>query len=248
MKVGEDDDGRKIKIKFKYFADYCRNNKDDSPLYLFESGMDSNGQTAGLLSDYSVPWAYFPGDLFGLASHEYRPPYRWFCIGPERSGTTVHRDPLGTHAWNAVTSGVKRWVLFEPHVPRAVVKGKGLKDKNRDDEAIQYFDYILPRIISHHGSTHRVYECLQEAGDVIFVPGHWWHGVVNLTDAIAVTHNFCGYENFDEVWLRTEKERPVLARKWHRISVNGLVIYLPVLVTYHPIVNIVWPCLRISTN
>ena len=42
--------------------------------------------------------------------------------------------------------GLKRWVLFEPHIPRHVVKGKNLKEKGEDDEAIHYFDYILPRI------------------------------------------------------------------------------------------------------
>lgn len=65
---------------------------------------------------------------------------------PERSGTCIHFDPLGTSAWNTLVVGTKRWVLFPPHVPRSVVKGKGLIRKNEDDEAIHYFLFILPRI------------------------------------------------------------------------------------------------------
>jgi len=44
---------------------------------------------------YTPPDIFQPS-LFDLVKESRRPPYRWFLIGPKRSGTTVHVDPLGT--------------------------------------------------------------------------------------------------------------------------------------------------------
>lgn len=131
--------------------------------------------------DYKVP-RYFDNDLFGLISESRRPPYRWFLVGPERSGTTVHIDPLATAAWNTLIVGRKRWVLFPPHVPKHVAKGKHFVRKGEDDEAIHYFMIILPRIkakakeVGNRGffKDFACYEFTQEAGETVFIPNGWW--------------------------------------------------------------------------
>jgi len=214
FKVAKDDNGKKLRMKFKYFADYVRHQRDDNPLYLFETDMDDNAHIRPLMDDYEVP-QYFPHDWFSLVNTDARPPFRWFCIGPKRSGTTVHTDPLGTAAWNAVTHGLKRWVLMEPHETKKRVKGKEFLQKGEDDEAIMYFDYILPRIKQAYPDL-KIYEGLQKPGEVIFVPGDWWHGVLNLEDTVAVTQNYCGPDNFDLVWTKTRREREKIAWLWLR--------------------------------
>ena len=65
VKIGEDDDGYKIKVYFKYYLEYLVYNKDDSPLYLFESSIENNKYLRELLSEYQVS-EYFKEDLFGL--------------------------------------------------------------------------------------------------------------------------------------------------------------------------------------
>jgi histone arginine demethylase JMJD6 len=221
FKCGEDDDGNTIRVKLSHFLKYVDKNYDDSPLYIFDSTFDEDGSAKDLLRDYKVP-SYFADDLFGLVSEARRAPYRWFLVGPERSGSCVHIDPLATNAWNALILGKKRWVLFPPHVPKYVVKGRGLVRKDEDDEAIHYFMNILPRIkrrataLKEHEDYRdfACYEFTQNAGETVFIPQGWWHAVLNLTDTVGVTQNFCSPRNFDSVWLKTRTGRKRMAWKW----------------------------------
>jgi len=220
-KCGEDDDERNIKVRLAHFLQYAEKNRDDSPLYIFDSAFDEDELADRILKDYRVP-SYFKDDLFGLVSESRRPPYRWWLVGPERSGTCVHIDPLATSAWNTLVVGQKRWVLFPPHVPKSVVKGNGLVRDDEDDEAIHYFMFILPRIkrkaqASRGTTKYRnfcCYEFTQNAGETCFIPQGWWHAVLNITDTVAITQNFCSPRNFDNVWLKTRTGRKRMAWKW----------------------------------
>lgn len=208
-------------MKLKHFMRYLYNNVDDSPLYIFDSTFDEDRLAKRLLDDYRVP-TYFNEDLFHLVGEKRRPPYRWFLVGPERSGTCVHIDPLATSAWNTLIVGKKRWVLFPPHVPKSVVKGKGLIKKHEDDEAVHYFTFILPRIrkaaVSCGGTgkyeNFECYEFTQFEGETVFIPNGWWHAVLNLTHTVGITQNFCSQRNFDEVWIKTRTGRKKMAYRW----------------------------------
>lgn len=221
LKCGEHDSGRSIRIRLKHFLRYLHNNIDDSPLYVFDSSFDDDSVAKSLLSDYRVP-TFFDEDLFKLVSERRRPPYRWFLIGPERSGTCVHIDPLATSAWNTLIVGNKRWVLFPPSVPKSVVKGSDLIQKHEDDEAVHYFTTILPRIkqtaVESGGEgkykDFECYEFTQYEGETVYIPNGWWHAVLNLTHTVGVTQNFCSSQNFDQVWKKTRTGRKKMAYKW----------------------------------
>ena len=80
-----------------------------------------------ILDEFTPP-PHFGPDLFRLLGEVRRPPYRWLLIGPPRSGSALHTDPLATAAWNTCVDGVKRWALFPPGTPRSAVKGAHLVD------------------------------------------------------------------------------------------------------------------------
>ena len=105
-------------------------------MYIFEGSFDDRKESTSLLQDYKVP-KYFPTDWFHLVGEAKRPPYRWFLIGPKRSGTSVHIDPLGTSAWNTVLSGKKRWILFPPETDKAFAQGKTVRRRGEDDEGMR---------------------------------------------------------------------------------------------------------------
>lgn len=103
--------GRFVMPLDKYF-DYMEHiSSDESPLYLFDSKFGDKHPE--LLDHYDVA-PYFRADYFNLLNDdpEVRPAFRWILVGPERSGSTFHKDPNHTSAWNALISGEKKWIMY----------------------------------------------------------------------------------------------------------------------------------------
>ena len=167
LKVGEDDEGYPLKLRLKHFIEYMLYNKDDSPLYLFQSSIESRKKIKDLVKDYSVP-KFFQDDYFKILGSNTRPPFRWFLMGPRRSGTTMHWDPLSTSAWNTSLVGHKKWLLFPPNYTKEFAKGKKYKQKGEDDEAIHYFKTIYPRIIEGEKSRKEIWICSKTRRDCIY--------------------------------------------------------------------------------
>jgi histone arginine demethylase JMJD6 len=223
FRCGEDDNGKVVKVKLKHFLRYMKTQEDDSPLYIFDSMFDDNNESkksCPIKEDYTIP-SYFSEDLLSLVGENRRPPYRWFLLGPRRSGTAIHIDPLSTSAWNTLIFGLKRWILIPPDVSKEIAKSDDLVDKEKleDNESIDYFLNILPRLKKKMGEafTSRIIEFFQLPGETVFVPSNWWHAVLYVQDSCAVTQNYASSGNFERMWLAARTGRRGMARKWLRV-------------------------------
>ncbi len=108
-------------------------------------------------------------------------------IGSDQQGLTFHHH---REAWNIVLFGTKRWILWD----HARWEGKNemqwrLTRDWANDAHVTGADWIRrlypepdrKREIRDHGM-----DCIQHAGEMMFVPHRWMHMVVNIGDTVSV--------------------------------------------------------------
>ncbi|KAI6711064.1 hypothetical protein JHW43_006414 [Diplocarpon mali] len=174
------------------YVAYMNNSSDESPLYLFDRSFVTK---MGLEVNRSDPSpSYWPPSCFGYdyfaVLGDQRPDDKWLIVGPARSGSTYHKDPNATSAWNAVLRGSKYWIMFpsspsSPPPPGVYVSA----DQSEVTSPLSIAEWLL----GFHAEARRTPGCLEGVcgeGEVLHVPSGWWHLVVNLDASIAITQNF----------------------------------------------------------
>lgn len=175
-----------VEWPLKTYLEYMNQNEDESPLYLFDSRFaEKMGLSDNPKGEYVTPTC-FGDDLFSCLGRQ-RPDHRWLIIGPKRSGSTFHKDPNATSAWNAVVRGSKYWIMFPSSIiPPGVYMSE---DQSEVTSPLSIAEWLL----TFHQAARHTGGCLEgicAEGEVLHVPSGWWHLVVNLEPAIAITQNF----------------------------------------------------------
>ena len=124
---------------------------------------DSLSSESPLMADFAIPAVLDP-KVTQITTQTVH-----FYIGPPLSGTPVH---FHRSAWNALVHGKKRWFLYPPRTSLY----------SKQHIWLWYNDVYLDR--------QDALECVQSAGDVIFVPDLWAHGVVNLQETVGFASEF----------------------------------------------------------
>lgn len=166
------------------FFDYCDANEDEMPLYVFDKAAFDKVPQLG--ADFAVPEQIGADDCFALLDPAVRPSYRWLLIGKRRSGSSWHKDPNFTNAWNATIVGHKKWILLPPSTrPPGVFCDRNEVEVTVPLSLVEWFMQFYSQT-----SALRPVEVVTKPGDLLFVPRGWWHTALNLDYCIAVTQNY----------------------------------------------------------
>eukprot|EP00040_Diaphanoeca_grandis_P025275 m.139786 g.139786 ORF g.139786 m.139786 type:complete len:864 (+) comp30080_c0_seq2:305-2896(+) len=97
-----------------------------------------------------------------------------FFLGPAGTGAPIH---MHASAFNVLMYGRKRWYLLPP--PHAMYSKQPIMEWLADGN--------VERLSEIDGA---LYSCVQEAGDIIFVPEAWGHGILNLQETVGFAIEF----------------------------------------------------------
>jgi hypothetical protein len=187
--------------------------REDNPLYLFDPMF---GEKAPSLANYKIPH-FFPDDYFADLPAELRPSYRWLLMGGKRSGSPFHKDPNMTSAWNGLICGRKKWLFYAPDTlpPGVLVDGDPDSPLTAVSTPVSVLEWF--RHYYRSGRTGQL-ECMQQPGDLVYIPHGWWHSVLNLAEGLALTQNYVSEHNAARVlgFLR-QKRKLALARAFEEI-------------------------------
>lgn len=101
--------------------------------------------------------------------HLYYPASTQFSLGPAGSGSPPHYHMA---AVNVLVYGRKRWTLLPPN--DAVYGALPVREWHAAGG---------PEALRDQG--HRVLECVQRPGDMLYVPDHWGHAVLNMEPSVG---------------------------------------------------------------
>lgn len=195
----------------KKYIEYMFDNADESPLYVFDRAFaEKTGISVGRNSPGAAYWSpdCFGDDLFEVLG-EHRPDSRWMIMGPKRSGSTFHKDPNATSAWNGVLTGSKYWLMFPssstlPPPPGVILS----EDQSEITSPLSIAEYLL----TFHELARQTPGCREGicyAGEILHVPSGWFHLVLNLEDSLALTQNFVPRRKLADVlgFLRDQRDQ-----------------------------------------
>jgi hypothetical protein len=144
---------------------------------------------SALAGDWGHP-AFFPRDAFvlpraprggpGVSPVHDLFPYKGLFISGQGARTRLHRDPFGTEAVLCQFHGEKQVTFYMPECADKVIADGAFVDPAAvDPVAFPDFHTLQP-----------TYEDVLRPGEILFIPGGWFHDVRTLSDSISITWNF----------------------------------------------------------
>ena len=190
-----------VQMTLKDYLEYASRADCDFPMYLVETRFA--GEARVLLEDYAPP-AGFADELAEIPGT--RSPPHWF-VGGRRTGSLMHQDTRCSAGWNVCTFGAKRWCMLPPETD---VMALGLEPYG-EGPACWFADHLPALQAAAADGRLRLFECIQRAGDLVYVPAGWHHAVVNLEVSCAIAHTVITPSTLPAAWPYLRSHWPAFA-------------------------------------
>lgn len=107
-------------------------------------------------------------------------PYKGLFVSARGARTRLHRDPFGSDAILCQVYGSKAVTFYAPDQASKLQDERGCVDPEQPDAAR----------FPNFADTVSDYEDVLQPGEVLYVPGGWFHDVRSISDSVSVTWNF----------------------------------------------------------
>jgi hypothetical protein len=117
----------------------------------------------------------------------------WLTLGPTLSGTLPH---FHRAAINVLARGRKRWAIYVGSNPIHTQKllQEGFSEYGAGSQVQDWFVRECPQLRSRRRV--QLWECVQEPGDLLYVPPYFIHAVVNLEPVLGFSIQFFSRRDF----------------------------------------------------
>lgn len=121
---------------------------------------------------------FFPKRILHRGEGRYT---QLFIGGAGRAFPQLHWDSPPFHTWSALLYGRKEWVMFPPEDSENMYLQEDCIDVSQVSDVYNIDLDKYPQFA--HTNPVRV---VQEPGECLFVPAHWWHTAKNLEPSITI--------------------------------------------------------------
>ncbi|KAK2551006.1 Lysine-specific demethylase JMJ21, partial [Acropora cervicornis] len=171
----------------EYLRHYTDRNKEPSKVLMY----NLEEIYPRLLGD--VHFTEFYDDYMEVVDEDIRPPQLLFEMAPKRSGFHWRVESLNASVWSALIRGRKRWGLYPPSqyfIPGAVHNDHRTQDSQKS-ESFTWWAHTFPHLMDKY----KPFECIQEQGEILYIPSGWWRSNLNIDDSITLQKSVCDETN-----------------------------------------------------
>ena len=113
----------------------------------------------------------------------------FYYIGKRNTGTILHRHDS---AINILSEGRKRWLMFPPTKKNNALVARLHADWNTSDETkiVEWEAKFRSKLVR---DADFVFDFVQEANQLLWIPENWYHAVINLTDSRGIVFSFASF-------------------------------------------------------